>query len=128
VIQAFDDQGQKRWRKPRTSRADATDRARARAFHCAACMTRVCDESALISVGGATQHRFVNPAGCAFEIACFARAHCAVEGEPTLEHTWFPGHAWSMANCRNCGRQLGWFFSGAMHFYGLILERLIHGA
>jgi hypothetical protein len=127
VLHTFDAQGQKRRRKPRTVRARG-DRASGRAFHCAACITRVCDESALLSVAGRSQHRFVNPAGLAFEIACFASAACTVEGEPTLEHTWFADHAWSVANCRNCGRQLGWFFSGATHFYGLILARLVSGA
>jgi hypothetical protein len=128
VIHAFHDEGPKPLRKPRSVPADSRARAAARAFHCLACITRVCDESALISVAGGTQHRFVNPAGCAFVIACFASASCAVAGEPTLEHTWFPGHAWSIANCRNCGRQLGWLFAGATHFYGLILDRLIFGA
>jgi hypothetical protein len=124
---AFDGDRPKSRRKPRTRDVDG-DRRSARAFHCAACLTRVCDESALISVAGAMQHRFVNPAGCAFEIACFATAACTVSGEPTLEHTWFTGHAWSIADCRNCRRQLGWFFVGATAFYGLILLRLIKGA
>ena len=127
MIYAFDSSGQKRRRKPRTAGA-GSDRARARAFFCAGCVTRVCAESDLIPVAGKSQHRFVNPAGCAFEIACFGAAACTIEGEPTVEHTWFADHAWSIANCRNCSRQLGWFFSGATSFYGLILARLIHGA
>jgi hypothetical protein len=127
VLYVFDATGAKRRRKPRAT-SSATDRAGARAFYCAACITRVCADSDLISVAGARQHRFVNPAGLAFAIACFAEAACTVEGEPTLEHTWFVAHAWSVANCRNCGRQLGWFFSGPSYFYGLILDRLISGA
>lgn len=127
MLHAFDSQGPRRRRKPRTVGA-GSDRAHARAFHCAGCITRVCLESDLISVAGNRQHRFVNPAGYEFEIACFASANCTVEGEPTREHTWFADHDWSLANCRNCGRQLGWFFSGATRFYGLILARLILGA
>ncbi len=121
MLEAFVEGGAKKRRKPRT--VDATDRARARAYHCARCTTRICDESD--AVGGGT-HRFTNPAGFAFDVACFAAAPgCRVDGEPTLEYTWFPGHAWSIADCRNCSAQLGWFFSGESTFYGLILERLI---
>ena len=127
MLYVFDSTGAKRRRKPRAANS-ATDRANARAFYCAACVSQVCADSDLISVAGARQHRFINPVGIEFEIACFAAAACTVEGEPTCEHTWFAAHAWSVANCRNCGRQLGWFFSGASCFYGLILDRLIFGA
>lgn len=35
----------------------------------------------------------------------------AYDGDPTEEHTWFPGYAWRMAHCRACQRHLGWGFS-----------------
>lgn len=115
----------RRRRKPRATARDA-GRATARAYHCAACTTRICDESDAVAAGPRT-HRFTNPAGYTFDVACFTAAPgCRAVGEPTLEHTWFPGHAWRVALCRNCGAQLGWHFSdGDSPFFGLIVTRLV---
>jgi hypothetical protein len=115
----------KKMRKPRSG-PRATGRAHARAWHCGACVTRICDESDAVAAGPRT-HRFTNPAGYTFDIACFSDAPgCRAAGEPSLEHTWFPGHAWTVAVCRNCGVHLGWHFSdGESPFWGLILERLV---
>ena len=98
----------------------------ARAWWCAACSTRVAGEDDAIDVSGAHRHRFVNPAGVEFEIGCFAQAGCRADGEPTLEHTWFSGFAWSYALCANCHAHLGWFYSdGASGFVALILPRVV---
>ncbi|XP_037422894.1 protein cereblon-like [Triticum dicoccoides] len=35
----------------------------------------------------------------------------ALEGEPTEEHSWFPGYAWTIASCVPCGSNIGWRFS-----------------
>ncbi len=103
------------------------DTATARRWWCAACMTRIVDEDEAIEVGGAHRHRFVNPAGVAFEIGCFAgAAGCSVDGAPTLEHTWFAGFAWSYALCANCRAHLGWCYEAdAARFFGLILAKLV---
>jgi hypothetical protein len=76
---------------------------------------------------GSTVHRRVNPAGIVFEFGCFASAPgAAVIGEPTEEHSWFPGYVWSYVLCRGCGEHLGWHFQGAdSPFHGLILDRLV---
>lgn len=118
---AFVGDGTRKRRKPRDARA--AERRRARAYHCGRCLTRVCDESA----GDGRGQSFENPAGMVFVIARFDEAPgCVAEGEPTLEHTWFAGFAWQIANCRNCGAQLGWRFSdGSSAFWGLILARLV---
>ncbi len=68
---------------------------------------------------------FVNPAGVVFTLAAFREAPgCAVEGEPTSYWTWFPGHSWQFAFCGACGTHLGWAFSGASRFFGLLVERV----
>jgi hypothetical protein len=98
----------------------------ARGYWCAACSTRIADEDAVVEVGGRHEHRFVNPAGIAFVIGCFREARCRVDGEPTLEHTWFAGMAWSYALCANCRAHLGWCYEGdGARFFGLILDRLV---
>ncbi|XP_020187370.1 uncharacterized protein [Aegilops tauschii subsp. strangulata] len=35
----------------------------------------------------------------------------ALEGDPTEEHSWFPGYAWTIASCASCGSNIGWLFS-----------------
>ena len=99
----FKPDGTERRRAARPRHA-GSGRAAARAYWCAACSTRVAVEDDAIEVAGAHRHRFVNPAGVAFEIGCFARAACRADGEPTLEHTWFAGLAWSYALCPTAAR------------------------
>jgi hypothetical protein len=126
VLHAFDSGGARRRRRPRTrSATDGTGREPARRYHCAACITRVTDEDAALEIDGAHRHAFVNPAGVSFAIGCFAVANCRVDGEPTLEATWFPGCAWSYALCANCSAHLGWRYDGARGFWGLIFARLV---
>lgn len=99
-----------------------------RALRCAQCGHRVTREDQRTEVAGRHEHGFVNPHGYSFHIACFARAPgCRTIGSPTLEHTWFPGHAWQVALCARCGTHLGWAFHGPGqgHFFGLIVARLV---
>ncbi|HEX9100995.1 MAG TPA: cereblon family protein, partial [Polyangia bacterium] len=104
---AFKPDGTERRRATKPKRAGSGGDG-ARAYWCSACKTRVAAEDDAVAVAGAHQHRFVNPAGVEFEIGCFARAACRSDGEPTLEHTWFAGFAWSYASCANCRAHLGW--------------------
>jgi hypothetical protein len=115
-----------------TERARVRDKKRAgagggaREYWCRACNTRVASEDDAIDPGSADPLRFVNPAGVVFEIACFHHARCRVEGEPTLEATWFAGFAWSYAHCANCGAHLGWLYEReGGRFFGLILACLV---
>ena len=119
----FKPDGSERQRKGEAKRAGG---GAARAYWCAACTTRVAGEDAAIDVAGAHRHRFVNPAGVEYEIACFREATCRGDGEPTLEFTWFPGFAWSYATCANCRAHLGWLYeSESARFVGLIITRLV---
>jgi hypothetical protein len=72
------------------------------------------------------EHTFRNPAGFSFHVLCYSDASGAIDaGDPTTEATWFPGYAWSFAICKHCHHHLGWWFSGADRFAGLIATRLI---
>jgi hypothetical protein len=127
VLQAFQPtDGPRRQRAPRAKRARAGAGV-ARVYWCAECRTPVASESDCIDVGGAYEHTFTNPAGVRFTIGCFRAARgCRVDGEPTLEFTWFAGYAWSYAACTNCGVHLGWYFEAeGARFFGLILARLL---
>ena len=94
------EQEQARARKPGSG-------GRPRGYWCAACRSRIADDEAALEFAGADRHRFVNPAGVAFEIGCFREARCSAQGAPTLDATWFPGFAWTFAHCANCGEHLG---------------------
>jgi len=81
-----------------------------------------------ISVQGAFEHTFLNPAGQVFRLGCFQSADgCLVIGEPTLEWTWFQGFQWQVALCGQCLNHLGWFYRSGdgPGFFGLIAEALI---
>lgn len=96
------------------------------AVTCARCGLAIARPDARVARHGAHVHTRINPFGYVFQLGCFDPAPgCAPAGASTLEHTWFPGHAWRLADCRGCGEHLGWRFEGdGGVFWGLILERL----
>lgn len=54
------------------------------------------------------------------------------QGTPETEHSWFPGYAWTIANCRHCYSHLGWRFDAVQgsglqpaRFWGLRRPSLI---
>ncbi|KAJ8539617.1 hypothetical protein K7X08_013869 [Anisodus acutangulus] len=55
---------------------------------------------------------YVNPHGFVHEIMTLFKANgLAVIGNPVKEYSWFPGYAWSIAECATCETQLGWLFT-----------------
>ena len=110
---------------PRT-RDEKTLREGARAILCARCGQRITSASARISMGGEHVHVRSNPHGYVWRFGCFDEATgCALAGTPTDEHTWFSGCRWQVAYCSSCELLLGWSFTGAGRFWGLILEHLV---
>ena len=94
---------------------------------CAACGASITSASRRIAAHGSHEHRFMNPAGVLFHIGCFDQAiGCVIVGPASLEYAWFPGFAWRLALCGQCGLQLGWHFRNDARegFFGLILDRL----
>ena len=99
------------------------------ALYCAGCGHLVTRTRWKIAVGNGGGGRiFTNPMGITFHVVCFAEAPGATaEGDPTDEHTWFPGYLWNFALCRGCGGHLGWHFRqevGGDRFFGLVKNRL----
>ena len=96
------------------------------ALRCAACGHRITDRAYRSEQGGAHEHTFVNPAGYAFRIGCFAAAPgCAYVGAPSEAFSWFPGWRWQVAVCGRCHGHVGWIFRlGGDQFHGLILAAL----
>jgi hypothetical protein len=93
---------------------------------CARCRRRVTTGAARLEMSGGHEHRFVNPHGIEFRIGCFAWAELHAVGAPTTYWTWFPGFAWQVEVCAECGAHVGWrFTSSDGAFHGLILDRLV---
>lgn len=98
----------------------------ARQWLCAWCLNPVANENERFQYEGRDEFSFKNPEGMRFEIITFARSlGCRQNGAPTLEHTWFAGHAWSFCHCARCGQHLGWYYAGPHHFIGLIKNRIV---
>lgn len=95
-------------------------------IRCRACRHAVTRSAERIAKGSAHRHTFANPSGIVFEIGCFRDAPgCEAVGAPSTEFTWFAGYAWQIGVCAACRIHLGWRFSAADRFFGLILDRLI---
>lgn len=93
---------------------------------CASCLNRVANEQDRFAFNGKDEFTFSNPEGIRFEIITFARLlGCRQSGVPTLDHTWFAGHAWSYCQCDRCGQLLGWYYAGQHEFTGLITYRIV---
>ena len=91
---------------------------------CAWCLNHVARERDRFPHDGRDEFVFTNPEGIRFEIITFSQTiGCREAGEPTFEHTWFPGCAWSFCLCDRCGQHLG--YSGAQEFVGLIKDRIV---
>ncbi len=96
---------------------------------CAWCLSRVANEKERFSYDGKDEFTFSNPERMRFRIITFHQTHgCRDIGEPTLDHTWFPGHAWSFCQCARCGFHLGWYYAGSHNFAGLIKGHIIRAA
>ena len=93
---------------------------------CVWCLNRVANEKNRFCFNGQDEFTFSNPEDVRFEIITFSETRgCDRTGTPTLEHTWFPGHAWSYCQCGECGQHLGWFFNGNHEFAALIKTRIV---
>ncbi len=98
----------------------------ARDWLCAFCLNCVANERDRFSFQGKDDFSFSNPEGLRFHIITFSDTRgCRQTGVPTLEYTWFPGHAWSYCQCARCGQHLGWYYTGQHQFVGLITDRIV---
>lgn len=110
---------------PRRNPATSTRRGVTRPL-CRRCAHVITDASLRLEVDGRATHARLNPAGILFVFDCYQDAPgCLVHGAPTLEASWFTACAWRFANCAHCAAHLGWAFSGASSFFGLISERVV---
>jgi hypothetical protein len=71
---------------------------------CAWCLHRIANDRDRFSYNGRDEFVFTNPEGIRFAIITFEKTlGCREASEPTLQHTWFPAHAWCYGLCAECG-------------------------
>lgn len=111
--------------------AQAEDEARVadappeRFWRCRKCAAAITTDADRCEIDGRHVHLRLNPHAFAFLFGCFRQARgVSALGAPTSDATWFAGSQWQYAMCANCGTHLGWVFTGASAFFGLVLERL----
>ena len=55
---------------------------------------------------------YVNSNGFVHEIMTLSKSKgLALMGPPVTEYSWFPGYAWTIANCGTCEIHMGWLFT-----------------
>jgi hypothetical protein len=97
---------------------------------CRRCGHPIARASDAIDVDGAHVHLFVNPAALEFRIGCYREAGgCKPWGDAESFWSWFPGFAWRMGSCKQCGVHVGWAYEriadgSASGFFGIILDRV----
>ncbi|KAJ6668266.1 hypothetical protein lerEdw1_015643 [Lerista edwardsae] len=75
---------------------------------------------------------YVNPHGYVHEaLTVYKALNLNLRGRPSTEHSWFPGYAWTVAECRICGSHMGWKFTATkkglspQKFWGLTRSALL---
>nr|DBA18447.1 TPA: hypothetical protein GDO54_016690 [Pyxicephalus adspersus] len=74
---------------------------------------------------------YVNPHGYVHEtLTVYKALNLSLVGRPSTENSWFPGYAWTIAQCRVCGSHMGWKFTAVRkdltphRFWGLTRSAL----
>ncbi|KAK3103864.1 hypothetical protein FSP39_022508 [Pinctada imbricata] len=77
---------------------------------------------------------YVNPGGYVHETMTVYKAkNLTLIGRPSKEHSWFPGYAWTIINCRQCSFHMGWRFTATrkdlvpQKFFGITRSAVVPG-
>ncbi|KOX73264.1 Protein cereblon [Melipona quadrifasciata] len=78
------------------------------------------------------QGTYCNPSGIIHETVTLYHAQglALSNNPPSINYTWFPGYAWTVATCKYCGDHMGWKFTAVQNnlkpkaFWGLIRKSL----
>ncbi|VDO03218.1 unnamed protein product [Rodentolepis nana] len=103
---------------------------------CSQCRTAISSQTNVICLTdeGSVQ-AYVNPHGIIFDMLTLSTVYqrsIVLVGSPTSEYSWFPGYAWTIAECATCGVPLGWRFTATRDnlqprlFWGIKREALQH--
>ncbi|XP_078678417.1 protein cereblon-like [Branchiostoma floridae x Branchiostoma belcheri] len=102
---------------------------------CRDCGSQIAEKKDVFSMSVAgPMAAYVNPGGYVHEtLTVYQVTGITHHGRPSTEHSWFPGYAWTVAECRQCRHHLGWKFTPAKKklkpekFWGLCRASLLPG-
>ncbi|RWS01038.1 protein cereblon-like protein [Dinothrombium tinctorium] len=80
---------------------------------CCNCKTKICHRENVFSMSvHGPQDTYVNSAGYVHETLTVYKAESlSLMGRSSTEQTWFPGYAWTICRCSECGNHMGWKFT-----------------
>lgn len=100
-----------------------------RSYHCAYCGAFITDSAAMITIQGARDHSFVNPAGVLCNFTTFVTCqNVTAHQELYVQHSWFPGYGWRFLLCARCFQHIGWKYDAVREglrppsFFGILVE------
>ncbi|XP_048740703.2 protein cereblon-like [Ostrea edulis] len=102
---------------------------------CKECNTNIASKNDVFSLSvEGPLGAYVNPQGYVHETMTLYKAqNLQLVGGPTKEHSWFPGYAWTIVQCRRCAFHMGWKFTATskdltpQKFFGLTRASVIPG-
>ncbi|XP_060606164.1 protein cereblon-like [Ruditapes philippinarum] len=102
---------------------------------CKDCNEQIADMSNVFSMSvSGPLSAYVNPGGHVHETVTVHQAiNLNLIGRPSTEHSWFPGYAWTIAQCKRCSSHMGWKFTTKrkdlipQKFWGLCRTSLVPG-
>jgi len=103
---------------------------------CSRCKTKICRKDDVFSMSlHGPQGTYVNPSGYVHETITVYRAESlSLRDDPSTEFSWFPGYAWTVCDCSQCGVHIGWKFTTTKDkslqpefFWGLIRSSITLG-
>lgn len=119
-------------------RLELTLLERADILRCRACRCRIARKSDALNMSTegivgvfVNEHGFVHQT---MTLRTVRRRGLSLVGRPTAENSWFPGYAWTIANCARCMQHMGWRFSAVRsglaprEFWGIRRANLVDGA
>ncbi|KAL9313473.1 hypothetical protein ACSQ67_018925 [Phaseolus vulgaris] len=82
-------------------------------IRCKSCETTIAKRSDMLVMSSeGPLSAYVNSSGYVHEIMTFYKANgLSLIGPAVSEYSWFPGYAWTIANCATCKTQMGWLFT-----------------
>ncbi|RDD39935.1 Protein cereblon [Trichoplax sp. H2] len=94
---------------------------------CSTCQSPITDKKNIFSMSmNGPMSSFVNPGGYVHDTFTVRKVSNIVTiGQKSLQYSWFPGYAWTIAQCSSCHQHMGWKFTATKHslnpkqFYGL---------
>uniref|UniRef100_A0A5K3F0F9 Protein cereblon n=2 Tax=Mesocestoides corti TaxID=53468 RepID=A0A5K3F0F9_MESCO len=103
---------------------------------CSFCNANITSQKDVICLAQeGSMQAYVNPQGFIFDMLTLSTVQTgAIDliGEPSDQYSWFPGYAWTIAQCAGCQSHMGWQFTATnadlrpRMFWGIKRQALVH--